>query len=187
MMAKPTIKVEARLIGQQALQRKWNLLNQRMRGALKRLVLQYTRELVNEAKRNTPVDMGQLRSRIQPSFFRNGLSARVEAKTGYAAFVEYGTGPLGRTTARNTPSGYVHSVAIKRPPPDVIFEWVWRNRKNMGGSSWTKSQAAGVAYLIGRSIGRRGLRARPFLGPAFRKAETGFERDMKTTIKSKLR
>jgi len=175
--------IEAKLIGATALKRKFSLMDQRVRGAMKRLVNEHSRKLTNRAKKEAPVDMGQLRASIRPQFFSNGLTSRIATNTGYAAFVEYGTGPLGRMTAKNTPKGYVHSVSLKRPPPDVIFEWVWRNRKNMGGSGWTKSQAKGVAFLIGRAIGKRGLRARAFMGPAYIETKKEFERDVRREFK----
>lgn len=178
-----TVKVEARIIGRAALDRRLRQIDLRVRSAMKRLVNQHSRKLANEAKKNTPVDMGQLRASIRPQFYQNGLTARVATNVGYAAFVEYGTGPLGKSTAKRTPRGYVHSTSIKRPPPDVIFEWVWRNRKNMGGSGWTRAKAASVAYLIGRKIGKTGLRARPFMGPAYVRQKKEFDRDVRREFK----
>ena len=48
-------------------------------------------ELQQKAMRNCPVDTGTLRRSIDLKFTSDGLTAKVEAHTDYAAYVEYGT------------------------------------------------------------------------------------------------
>jgi hypothetical protein len=53
----------------------------------------------------------------------------------------------------------------------------------MGGSGWTKAQAKSVAFLVGRAIGKRGVRARAFMGPAFLETKREFNQDVRREFK----
>jgi len=48
-------------------------------------------ELQQKAQHNCPVDTGTLKRSIDLRFTSDGLTAKVEAHTNYAAYVEYGT------------------------------------------------------------------------------------------------
>jgi hypothetical protein len=113
-------------------------------------ILQTAFNIQREAKMRAPVDTGRLRSSIivypirgflgapDLDLFRGGrvVGARVVAHAHYSLFVETGRHPG------------------KMPPPDALAGWARRHG------------LAGLEFVIARAIGRRGIRPRPFFGPA---------------------
>jgi len=109
-----------------------------------------------EAKRRCPVDHGRLRSSITTqlaSGHRSGVPffVRVGTDLDYAIFVEKGTGLYGPKHAR------IYPVRAK--------VMVFTPRKSAGGAFVKRGDRTTV---FARST--RGMRARPFLGPALRAA-----------------
>lgn len=72
------------------------------------------------------------------------LDYQVTAGVNYALAVEKGTGPGGS------------------PPHGALLAWI----KAKGIQSTSGASASGLAYLIGRSIRRKGTKAQPFAAPA---------------------
>jgi HK97 gp10 family phage protein len=85
-----------------------------------------------------PVDTGNLKQKIKIEF--GELTASVYTESGYAAYVEFGTGP--------------------HFPPSEPLE-VWASRHGMD---------EGAGFAIAKAISERGLPAQPFLGPAVEEA-----------------
>ena len=98
-----------------------------------------------------PVNTGALRQSIttevdeRPPF---ALWTTVGPTVGYGKYVEFGR-------SAGTP-----------PPVAAIEPWV-RQKLSVGAPASFR-----VAYLIARRIGERGIKARPFLHPAMKKAQT---------------
>lgn len=162
-MADPVIKVE--FTGTAALYAKWNSMHVDIRNRLKHLVQRTSLEIQNDARIATPKDMGMLTASVNMKLYQNGLTAWIGSELKYAAFIEYGTGPLGRSTnQQQLPSGYIHGSRGGFPPLILIREWCKRH-----------AIPQNLAFVIARKISRSGLRARPYLGPAFRKHAKGFE------------
>lgn len=92
------------------------------------------------------VDEGRLRGSITHVVDRDGseLAVFVGTNVSYALPVHNGRRPGARM-----------------PPVDVILEWA--RRKGMIDDSMTPSQQRGVAYVLARSIARKGIRPKPFL------------------------
>jgi HK97 gp10 family phage protein len=117
------------------------------------------------AKSAAPVNFGQMRAGIRSFMARDKRSivVRVGTPYAYARFVEFGTGPKGREGPHNETAkklmadfGYVHGSGGKFPPLKEIARWV--KQKGLDESA---------VFPIARAIARHGLRARPFLTPAF--------------------
>lgn len=176
-MAATPPKVQVRVVGQETINRKFRTMESRLQRIFQDIVNKHSRQIVNEAKRRVDVDMGRLRASIKQEFYQGGLTARVATNVGYGAFVEWGTGPLGRQTGKDAPLDYVYGSGGKFPPMDVLEEWVWRHRKNFGVT--TRSQVRSIAFLVGRKISRHGLAARPFMLPAFEQQKPKYRRDVK--------
>jgi HK97 gp10 family phage protein len=112
------------------------------------------------AKPLAPVDTGRLRASITPEV--RAMGATVEGVVGsnvtYAPFVELGSKP-------------------HFPPIAAIMGWVHRqgmagmysirSHRRVGSKATQASEDRSVAFLIARSIARRGGKAHPFLQPAF--------------------
>jgi HK97 gp10 family phage protein len=139
-------------------------------------------EVVNRAKQNCPVDMGQLRSSIRGKFTggRNslgqfqeaGLVAEVGSDLEYAAFIEFGTGPRGRATYGGTlPAGYVHGPGHFMPPIEPIKDWCKRH-----------GIPENLAFIVAKKIGELGLPANPFLWPAFESVKDQFRSEVEDAV-----
>lgn len=131
-------------------------------------LFQEAEHIMNLSKREVPVDMGTLRNsgfvempRGDRSFI-NRSSHVIEvrmgyggAASGYALYLHEGTGPaVGR------PAFF--------PPIDVIKEWALRV---LGATKDEDSRA----FLLARSIGRKGLRPRKYLENPFRARAAGLQ------------
>lgn len=161
-----------KLIGEEKLRRNFSLLNALVQTKVKDIVNKHAQNIVNEAKRKTPVDMGGLRASIRASFYQNKMTAEVGTNSNYGAFVEFGTGPLGRQTNTNPlPSSYQHGPGGFFPPLQVIRDWCRRHKI-----------PESAAFVIARKIGRNGMKARPFLYPAFLSVHTEFWKDLKQAV-----
>lgn len=66
------------------------------RAKLQNLVASSGHEITLTAKRDAPIDNGDLRSRTVPSFSSDGLTYNVEVNVNYAAYQEFGTGKFVR-------------------------------------------------------------------------------------------
>lgn len=161
-MSKPVLTIELR--GQEALKRDFAKMSANKKAEAVYLIHRTSLEIMNDAKTACRTDMGLLRASIRPTFYQSGLTAYIGSDVKYAAFVEYGTGPLGASTNRqHLPDGYVHGSSGKMPPLILIREWC----KRVGIDEK-------LAFVIARSIGRHGLKARPYLGPALEKHRAEF-------------
>ena len=146
-----------------------------------------------KAKQLAPVDEGHLKGSIfqQPGRF----SSTVGASVNYAAYLEFGTRKFAASYVASLPAQWQELAASKRGGMSGTFEefvlrltaWVHRKglgsgfagkigvtgtysvktRKRTGNKDTQAKQDKQVAYLIARKILRDGLKARPFLYPAF--------------------
>lgn len=177
------MKISTTLIGKETLERNFKAWDLAVKARAREIIAKHSMDIANDAKTFCPVDMGQLRSSIRPTFYQNGLVAEISTNTGYAAFIEFGTGPLGKQQnlfGGPLPAGYQHGNGGRPAPIGLIMEWM--KRKGIRPRSSSPSAFRALAFVIARSIGRRGLAARPFLWPAFEKARPKFERDMQTIL-----
>lgn len=86
--------------------------------------------------------------------------------------------------------------AGQMPPVDQILAWVRRKgltdtfnirtRKRSARGADFEKRARGLAFIIARSIGRKGTKPAPFLYPAMRNNEAKVERVLKNEIKKYL-
>lgn len=160
--------LSVKFIGADSVKQRFDQWDASTRNKLKKALNKAALELMNDAKRECPVDMGQLRASIRPTFYQNGLTAEVSTNVGYGAFVEFGTGPLGRATYDGElPSGYVYGPGGKMPPLAPLREWCRRHHIDPR-----------LAFVIARKIGKNGMKARPFMWPAFVKARRTIGEDI---------
>ena len=84
-------------------------------------------------------------------------------------YVEFGTGPAGAASPHTALAqqamaelGYKHGSGNFLPPIDEIEKWVRRKKLPLD-----------LVFPIARAIGRKGLRAQPFLIPSFEERRPG--------------
>lgn len=136
-------------------------LSKHMDRAIGRIVL----EMANAARQNAPKATSQLTGSIitrRP----NPLEGLVEVGAEHGLYVEVETGPQGL------------------PPVQNILDWI--NVRNIQPNDPDTSEED-LAYLIARRIATRGIKAQPFLQPAFDDRKAAAERRMNTAIDSALR
>ena len=120
-------------------------------------------KILTDAKRLAPVNFGQLRNSIALDK-TSDLTYSVEAKASYAGYVEFGTG--GKVTI---PAGYNEMANSFKGKSGGKFKdmvaalTLWVKRKGIGNGKNDK----GIAFAIALSILRKGMKAQPFLIPAF--------------------
>jgi HK97 gp10 family phage protein len=107
--------------------------------------LQIKNQAQDNARALKAIDSGNLRNSIIAETTPNGLSAEIGPQAPYGHYVEFGT--------RHT---------TKMPPLEALEDWA---RKHGFKSAWPICRAI---------LKRGGLRARPYLNPAFFSIEGGF-------------
>lgn len=152
---------------------------------------------VADASRNVPVDEGHLKNSIKPEISKLKVSVVVAAN--YAAYVEFGTKGFAAQYVSSLPSEWQAFAAQFKGGGGggSIEEFIlrimdWVKRKGIAGTYSVKTQKrtkasgkgqdfedAEVAYPIALSILRKGIRAHPFLYPAFEKNRIELIREMK--------
>jgi len=143
-----------------------------------------------KAKRNAPVNLGTLRQSIHSISDTGGLTHRVIASASYAPYVEFGTG--GKVSI---PAGYEDfAVQFKGKGSGTLEDLiqaltVWVKRKGLAGTYQAtaydisskkaskikrtgsakakKSEDEKLARFLAFKILKNGLRAQPFLIPAY--------------------
>lgn len=176
--------VRAELVGATELAAKFKSLDLAARNRARKITNKFSLELSNKIKENAPVDRGRLRAATQlRQYVSNdlGIVADVIVAVDYAAFIEYGTGPLGKQMnlfGGPLPAGYVHGSGGKFPPIKLILEWV--KRKGITGNKGESQEQ--IAYLIARKIARDGIAAKPFVWPAYMEVKPKWEAAMKKYV-----
>jgi len=111
------------------------------------------------AKSRAPVNFGQLRSQIRPTYSSSGLKVDVGTHCNYGSFVEYGTGP------RAGHDSY-------RYPPPISALYLWAKRKNVN------------LFAVRWSIYKHGTWPHPFLFPAYEAELPRFHNRMQVAVKA---
>ena len=116
--------------------------NKKVLVAIDREIITTGYEIETEAKRNVPVDTGRLRGSINTEV--KSKEIKIGAYVNYASDVEFG----------RTPGSYA--------PPKELEGWVKRKLKKKG------DDIPNTAYNVSKSIYENGVKAQPFLYPAFK-------------------
>lgn len=175
-------QVKVELVGAKELERMLKSLRTRAQKLAAQVVNQSSLRIMNEAKKLCPVDQGRLRASISMSSYQNGLTAEIGTNTGYGVFIEFGTGPRGRTGHPDRgplPAGYAHGGPGRPVPIDVILQWMRRVGIRPKGAQKGSRAERGLAFVIARAINKRGQYARPYMYPAFFREMPRFEADLK--------
>lgn len=130
-------------------------------------------ETANDAREFAPADEGNLRTSIFHEYGK--LKATVFARTNYAAYLEFGTRKFAAAYVNSLPADWKSYAAQFRGSGggngdyfEIIRKWV--KRKGIDDAA---------AYAIALSILRNGIKAQPFLYPAFQKNLVKLESKLK--------
>lgn len=143
---------------------------------------------VREAKQRVPVDEGRLRNSISYQK-KKGLFVEVVAQADYAAYVEFGTRRFAAKYVSSLPQDWkTYAATFKGKGGGGIDEmiarltdWVLRKGLQTGSkrSKKGKQDAESVAYVIALRILQNGIKAQPFLYPAYDIAKKEFIQEVK--------
>ena len=132
-------------------------------------------EMTAKAKKYAPKDQGGLAQEIQPQTI-DELNYRVVSGADYSGYVEFGTGKR---------------VAIPAEFTSLASKWKGKGKGNFKdglGSirRWCKLHGIDedAAYPIFMSILDKGLRARPFMYPAFVEIRAKYPKDLERALKA---
>jgi HK97 gp10 family phage protein len=161
----PSITLDIANIGN--VNKRFEKLSQDVKNNLKNEVNASALKIQSDAKKMAPANLGTLRGSIykdEVSKSPNEYMVTVGAATSYAAYVEFGTG--GKVSIPNGYQDYAAQFKNKKGGKfkDMVLaltEWVLKKGIASG------KQSRSVAYAIAISILRKGMRAQPFLIPAF--------------------
>lgn len=139
------------------LKRKLVQLREQKTATMKREIKSSLLNIQNGARLRVKVDRGRLRNSVTHETDSGGLRGRAGTNAKYGPPVEFGRGPG------------------KRPPLKEIEGWVRRKGLAKGAKKGQKRRMErGIAFLIARHIGRHGIKAAPFLFPAFEEERPKF-------------
>lgn len=165
----PQVGTRVKVTGDKRTIAKLARMKDRVRAAIQNVIKTYTLLISAQAVRNAPGDTGRLRGSM--SIVVRRLLGKVAFTADYAAFVEFGTGPLGSQTYKgDLPEEYSHGSSHDLPPADALEGWANRHDAN----PWQVAQAI-------RSRG--GNPAQSFLGPAYEQHIDDFRRNLRRVIR----
>ncbi len=183
-------------------------VNAQVKGSLQKELNSFGLNTVNDAKRFAPVDEGTLRNAI--SFKKEDLKVTITVNVNYAAYLEFGTRRFAaEQVAKLPPDWKTFAATFKGKGGGDMEEFIqrlvkWVQRKNIAGVYSVKSrQRKGTvvknqgsvksrqaledyeaAYGIALHIIRNGIRARPFLYPAYQKNIQPLIDNIKASLKA---
>ncbi len=137
-----------------------------------------TKKIQADAKRLAPSNVGTLRNSIMAEVTetKEGLQGRVFTNNESAMFVEYGTGPAGKGTAKHIPKD---AVLVYRDS-----SW-WVNVKDFPDYhryGFTPIEIGSETY-----IRTKGQKAQQFMGPAAHKHKATIGKDLMESIVNEMR
>lgn len=109
------------------------------------------------AKQRCAVDTGRLRSSIAMEPYNGGLTIEVGTDVKYAPYIEFGTGP--RVSVPGELTDYAAQFKGRgggMAPPGALLGWMR-----------THGIPESAEFVIRRAIAKKGIKAQPFLFPAW--------------------
>lgn len=135
---------------------------------------------VNDAKRLAPVNEGRLRQSI--SSLQNNLEVKVSVNVDYAAYLEFGTKSFAAQYVSSLPSDWqTFASEFKGSAGGSFQDLVMKITK------WVrlKGLPEKAAYPIALKIIRNGIKAQPYLFPAFEKNKLELIKNLKAQLHAK--
>lgn len=136
-------------------------------------------KIEKEAKRNAPVNMGTLRQSIHATS-KDKLTHYVEVGASYGAYVEFGTGgkvsiPVGYEQYAATFKGkkgggledMIQALTLWVKRKGLAGTYSVKTGRRLGGKAVKASQDEKLARFLAIKILRNGIKAQPYLIPAF--------------------
>ena len=143
----------------------------------KRMVLEQAEDVEFNAINNAPVDMGGLRQSIHKEMTNEGFSFMIVVDKEYGAYIEFGT-----KSKVSIPAGLEDYANQFKGSKGGGFDVLLENIKE-----WCKRHGIPdeAAFPIAMNIARNGIKARPFLFPAYEKGGIDLANELKKSLGAK--
>lgn len=167
------------VVGDEEVRKYMENLTPKMESELKRAVSNTARVMEADAKKFSPIDQGRLRSSIYTEYDPDGLGATVGPSLPPIDIVmEMGRKPGGRMPPVSALIPWVHRHGMT---PRIRAKNVFVAGSNVGKETAQNAYDANVrsiAFLIARSIARKGTRPRRYMQMAADRAELNWVRNI---------
>ena len=161
-------------------------------------------KIQSDAKKNVPVNLGTLRNSIQLTSATNGnkIIYTVGTSVSYAPYIEFGTPGTQSKENLKIPAGYEDFAMqfkgkSKGKFKDMVLalaEWVTKQgivasysiktQRRTGNKKNNAKKDLSAAWAIAISIIRKGVRAHPYLIPAFEAEKINLRKKIKDIIRN---
>jgi HK97 gp10 family phage protein len=158
--------------GLDSLLKKLESMDSQITDYLFKSVARETKVVQADAKLNCPVNHGELRGSImfQVSKTKEGVMGIVSTNKEYAAYVEFGTGPVGQANHE----GISPNVNITYSQKGWAFPASEVSAADAAQYKWPKRTYGGEDYYV-----TSGQRAQPFMYPALKNHESTAKKNIK--------
>jgi hypothetical protein len=171
------------VIGDEEVKRYMRNLTPKMEAELRRAVSNTARVMEGDAKKFTPVDQGRLRSSIYTEYDSDGLGATVRPSlTPIDIVMEMGRKPGSRMPPVSALIPWVHRHHMT---PRIRAKNVFVMGRNVGREAATNAydrNVRSIAFLIARSIARKGTRPRRYMQLAADRAELNWRVNVQRAV-----
>jgi HK97 gp10 family phage protein len=163
--------------GKQEFIARFGVFNKEARKKLSTAITKWSERIYLEAHSSAPFTSGKLTAGISPqnaeTLGKNeAIVGYVRSRARHSLFVEYGTGPMGASTNRMPrPAWHDYHAAHKFPSVRKLTPWA----KAHGFDPWA------LARFIFKN---QGVKARPFLQPAFLRHKEAIVSDLQAAVYS---
>lgn len=171
----------AEIKGLESLLAKLDALGGNVEEALETAILQATKKVQGDAKFLCPSDKGQLRNSIQATVenAEGKISGKVSTNNEHAAYVEFGTGPVGERSPKDLPPEVASQIHYKADkwyiPADKVSE------DTAEKYHFTKIKVGEKEFYISY-----GQPAKPYLYPALKQNKDSINRIISNSLKRSI-
>lgn len=168
--------------GLDSLLKKFNNLGSNSNQTVKRGVAQGTKKVQGDAKDLASVNYGELRQKIEEEVREEGneIIGEVAAKAGHSAYVEFGTGPVGRASPKDLPPDIAGQIQYKEGG------W-WIHESQIDPDIAEKYGFIRIETEDGVFYGTYGQPAQPFMYPAMKQNEDYIKETIAASIRMEIR
>jgi HK97 gp10 family phage protein len=161
-------------------------------------------KIQSDAKKNVPVNLGTLRNSIQLTSATNGnkIIYTVGTSVSYAPYIEFGTPGTQSKENLKIPAGYedfamqfkgksqgkfkdmVLALAEWVTKQGIVASYSIKTQRRTGNKKNNAKKDLSAAWAIAISIIRKGVRAHPYLIPAFEAEKINLRKKIKDIIRN---
>ncbi|MDD3840762.1 MAG: HK97 gp10 family phage protein [Clostridia bacterium] len=166
--------------GLDSLLKKLNNLGGNTNAAVKKGVAKATKKVQGDAKDLAPVNYGELRQKIEEEVKEEGneVIGEVAATAGHSAYIEFGTGPVGRVSPKDLPPGV---------EPQYREGMWWIHESQIDPATAEQYHFIRIETEEGIFYGTYGQPAQPYLYPAMKQNEEYIKETIAASVRMEIK